>query len=157
MFDLPTYHGAEQHWPRHHAERMSKTRSVARVPPCGWISAATAGTMAMNTGLECSHEESSDEAVLAMSLSRAVRKLSVEDRVDNRELRRRGVFGVAGRTPSAKVEARFNILCRSCAGIWASPSARALSITGRLRSRAAYSRESGSHVDTKRQHASSRI
>jgi hypothetical protein len=98
--------------------------------------------MAINTGLECSHEELSDEVGRVMSLSRAVRRLSVEDRVDNRELRRRGVFGVAGRTPSATVEARLNILCRSCAGIWASPSAGALSIAEEQRLMAACSRQS---------------
>jgi hypothetical protein len=82
----------------------------------------------MRTGLECSHEASSEEVVLAMSLFRIVRRLSVEDRVDNSELRRRGVFGVAGRGPSAKVEARLNILCRSKEGISAWLSAGAPSM-----------------------------
>jgi hypothetical protein len=99
------------------------------VPPLGCINAANAGTTAMRTGLECSHEASSEEMVLAaMSLFRTVRRLSVEDRVDNSELRRRGVFGVAGGTPSAKVEARLSILCRSKAGISTWLSAGALSI-----------------------------
>jgi hypothetical protein len=113
MIDVLTYHGAEPHLPRNQAESKSKTISVARVPPCGCINAATAGTIAMKTELECNQEESSEDVVRSMSLFRIVRRLSVEDRVDKTELRRRGLFGVADRTPSAKVEARLNILCRS--------------------------------------------
>ena len=102
---------------------------MARVPPCGCINAATAGTMATKTELECSQEEWSSETVArSMSLFRSVRRLSLEDRVDKRELRRRGVFGVAGRTPSANVEARLNILWRNWAGISAWLSAGAPSI-----------------------------
>jgi hypothetical protein len=98
------------------------------VPPFGCIKAAIAGTIATRTGLECSHEVSAEEGVvvvLAMSLFRRVRRLSVEDRVDSSELRRRGEFGVAGPTPSAKVEARPSILCRSKEGTSAWPSAGA--------------------------------
>lgn len=138
-FDISTYHGAATHLLRNQAESISKTRSVAMVPPLGCINAANAGTIAMKTGLECSHEASSDAVVLAMSLFRSVRRLSVEDRVDNKELRRRGVFGVAGRTPSAKVEARFSILWRSKAGISAWLSAGAPSIAKQRRLMAACS------------------
>lgn len=105
---------------------MSKTRSVAIVPPLGCVNAAMAGIIAIKTGLECHQVESSDAANADMSLFRLVRcRLSVEERKDDcaserlerRELRRRGRLGEDGRTPSANVEARFNILWRKRDGI----------------------------------------
>lgn len=83
--------------------------------------------MAIKTGLECHQVESSDAASADMSLFRLVRcRLSVEERKDDcaserlerRELRRRGRFGEDGRTPSANVDARFSILWRRREGIW---------------------------------------
>jgi hypothetical protein len=106
---------------------MRRTRSVAIVPPLGCVNAATAGMMAMKTGLECHHVDSSEDASLDMSSFRLVRcRLSVEERkdccasekLDSSELRRRRRFGEEGRAPSVKVEARFNILCRRREGIW---------------------------------------
>jgi hypothetical protein len=109
---------------------MRRTRSVAIVPPLGCVNAATAGIMAMKTGLECHHAVSSGDASLDISSFRLVLcRLSVEERkdccasekLDRRELRRRrrsGGAGGEGRAPSVKVAARFNILWRSREGIW---------------------------------------
>jgi hypothetical protein len=76
--------------------------------------------------------------------------------VDKRELRRRGVFGVAGRTPSANVEARLNILWRNWAGISAWLSAGAPSIAEKGPLVAACSLQSGAHGYKERQDATSR-
>jgi hypothetical protein len=123
---MTTHHGVSAHLLKNQAERMSKTKSVAMVPPLGCVKAATAGIMAMRTGLECHQVESSDAARADMSLFRLVRcRLSVEERKDccaserleRRELRRRGKFGEDGRAPSANVDARFNILWRKRDGI----------------------------------------
>lgn len=153
-----TYHGVSAHLLRNQAERMSKTRSVAMVPPLGCVKAATAGIIAMKTGLECHHVESSDAANMDVSLFRLTRcRLSVEERKDccaserleRSELRRRGRFGEGGRTPSANVDARFSILWRKRDGIWepvAWPSGVAPSIVGGQKkqwSTAACSRQRG--------------
>jgi hypothetical protein len=55
------------HLLRNQAESMRRTRSVAIVPPLGCVNAATAGIMAMKTGLECHHVVSSGDASLDMS------------------------------------------------------------------------------------------
>jgi hypothetical protein len=115
------------HLLRNQAESMRRTRSVAIVPPLGCVNAATAGIMAMKTGLECHHVVSSGDASLDMSSFRLVLcKLSVEERkdccasekLDRRELRRRRRSGEEGRAPSVKVAARFNIFWRRREGIW---------------------------------------
>jgi hypothetical protein len=116
--------------------------SVTTEPPFLKSSPANAGTIANASGAECQKEGSSVAVSLSISLCEPVRRrLSVEDLIEYcafeyTELRRRGRGEIGCCTPSAKVAARFSILCRSRGFIsdvvlWASAGASAMMVASR--------------------------